>query len=610
MGERCKFYATCWASIVFSWIPLGLAQDAVGPSRTTAPSVQYGQGFQDIAPSPAPGKPGTIQTLPKVEPPEGASRAREAIITSELKGLVFVEKEDQIKGEGLSGVQGVVATSGLLQEPVFAERMKKFFGKPVTLGGLDEITREVINYFREQGFPVVNVIVPQQTVKDGVIQILAIEARVGRVKVENARWFRPDNVRQEVNLREGDKIDANQLQDDMNWLNTNPFRTVDLKFEPGEQEGTTDLVIDVKDRLPLRVYTTYDNYGIDLTGKNRQSLGMNLGNLFSLDQQAGFQYTTSWLDLFNSMNAYSGSYLIPLPWRNSLMVYGSYTKSDAQQPGGLNLQGDSWQMSCRYNVPLPTLDPVSHSFYAGLDFKQSSNAALIFNTDFTSALTSSPGNGLSPFSIFQFTAGYTANIPDDLGLTSFELGGFYSPGGVSGWNNTAQFQLNTLNSCASYVYGKFNLNRTFVLPYKFTLSGNFNAQLASTALMPTEQYGLGGYNTVRGYDERCGNGENAYVFNTELRTPPGSIFKIFGNQEVDDTIQFLAFFDYGFTGNIKPPSDSTTQQQFWLMSVGPGLRYNIDRFVSVRFDWGFQLHQAPVNSVTGSRAELSVTAAY
>ena len=127
--------------------------------------------------------------------------------------------------------------------------------------------------------------------------------------------------------------------------------------------------------------------------------------------------------------------------------------------------------------------------------------------------------------------------------------------------------------------------------------------------MPTEQYGLGGYNTVRGYDERSANGDNAYVFNTELRTPPGSIFKIFGNQEVDDSIQFLAFFDYGFVGNIQPVPGSLEQTVF-LMSIGPGVRYNIDRFVSVRFDWGFQLHQAPIGSVTGSRAELSVTAAY
>ena len=606
MGERSRVLPIYGILLLMAAESLGQLPDELGPSRDAPPSVQFGQGFQDIAPSPAPGRPGTVQTLPKVEPPEGASKAREAIITAELKGLVFVEREEQIKTEGVPGVQGVVASSELLQRPAFAEVMRPFFGKAVTLGGLDDITRAVINYFRKQGFPVVNVVVPQQTVKDGVIQILAIEAKVGRVKVENARWFRPDNIRKEVNLREGDKIDANQLQDDMNWLNTNPFRTADLKFEPGEQDATTDLVIDVQDRLPFRVYTTYDNYGIDLTGKNRQSLGFNLGNMFSLDQQAGFQYTTSWKDLFTAMNAYSGSYLIPLPWRNTLTIFGSYTDSQANTAPNQSFQGDSWQVSGRYNIPLPTLDPVSHAFYAGLDFKQSSNAFLIFNT----AVPTGQGSGLAPFSIFQLTAGYNANVPDDLGLTSFEVGGFYSPGGVTGWNSTSQFQQVVANSSASYGYGKFNLNRTFVLPYKFTISGNFNGQLASAPLMPTEQYGLGGYNTVRGYDERAANGENAYVFNTELRTPPGSIFKIFGNQEVDDSIQFLAFFDYGFTGNIKPPSGSTTQQDFWLMSVGPGLRYNIDRFVSVRFDWGFQLHRAPIGSVTGSRAELSVTAAY
>lgn len=580
-------------------------QDDFLPSRSTAPSVKYGQGFQDIAPSPAPGKPGSVQNIPKVEQPEGSVRSREAVITSELKGLVFVENESQIKTEGISGIQGISASSELLKKTEFADRMKRFLGKPVTLGSLDEITREVINYFREQGFPVVNVVVPQQTVKDGVIQILAIEAKVGRVKVEGARWFRPLNIRKEVNLREGDKIDANQLQDDVSWLNTNPFRSVDLKFEPGENEGTTDLVIDVKDRFPLRVYTTFDNYGIDLTGKNRQSLGLNLGNIFSLDHQAGFQYTTSWKDIFHSMNAYSGSYMIPFPWRNSLNIFGSYTQSQSETQPGQSLQGDSWQMSGRYDIPLPTLDPVSHSCFAGLDFKQSSNAFLIYGEN----VSTGSGSGLAPFNVFQLNAGYDASIPDEFGLSSFELAGYYSPGGVTGWNSTSQFQQVVPNSSASYVYGKFNFNRTFILPYKFTASGNFNGQWASSPLMPTEQYGIGGYNTVRGYDERSANGDNGYVMSFELRSPPGSIFKIFGDQTVDDSFQLLGFFDYGYIDNIKPLAGEP-QAVVYLMSVGPGLRYNIDRFVSVRFDWGFQLHQAPIGSVTGSRAELSATIAY
>ena len=103
MGERCRNLPIYGMLLLVAAESLGQVSDDVAPRRDAPPSVQFGQGFQDIAPSPAPGKPGTVQTLPKVEPPEGAQRGREAVIAAELKGLVFVEKESQIKGEGLTG---------------------------------------------------------------------------------------------------------------------------------------------------------------------------------------------------------------------------------------------------------------------------------------------------------------------------------------------------------------------------------------------------------------------------------------------------------------------------------------------------------------------------
>jgi len=51
----------------------------------------------------------------------------------------------------------------------------------------------------------------------------------------------------------------------------------------------------------VRFFFTYDNYGIDLTGKNRLSTGFNFGNLFNMDQQVNFQYTTSTQSIFNSL---------------------------------------------------------------------------------------------------------------------------------------------------------------------------------------------------------------------------------------------------------------------------------------------------------------------
>jgi len=543
---------------------------------------------------------GRIKVEPKVESPEGGE-AKEAVVTAEVKALVFVDNGEAVKADGVPGASGVITGISILQQEDFREKLQPYLGKPATMATLNKISRDVIDYYRREGFPVVNVVVPRQTVRDGVIQLVVTEAKVGKVIVEGAKWFNPDKFKNEVSLREGDTVDGDQLQEDVRWLNTNPFRSTDLAFQPGEAPGTTDVILEVNDRMPLRFFFTYDNYGIDLTGKNRLSTGFNFGNLFNLDQQLNFQYTTTTQEIFNSLNAYSGSWIVPFPWRNYLTVYGAYAGSQAEIAPNNTLKGDSWQVSARYNAPLPMIFEYTHEVYGGFDFKQSSNSLLIFNTPIQG------GGGFGLYNVFQLTAGYSGNIPDPIGSTSFEVAGFYSPGGLGTLNDQDTYSQIRANADPDYGYGKLNFKRGFLLPLNFSLTGAFNGQITTSNLMPTEQYGLGGYNTVRGYDERVANGDNAWVINLEFWTPPGSIFKIFGNQEVEDRIQFLAFWDYGFVGYEQPQPG---QVNSWLMSVGPGLRYNIDRYVSVQFDWGFQLHQAPPGTKVGNRAELSATIAY
>ena len=589
------------------WPLYGLAQEGDSseyalpyPTRSQGPSVEFGQGFQSVAPSmPRPAE-GRIKVEPKVESPEGGE-AKEAVVTAEVKALVFVESGEAVKADGVPGASGVITGIKTLQQDEFREKLTPFLGKPATMATLNKISRDVIDYYRREGFPVVNVVVPRQTVRDGVIQFVVTEAKVGKVIVEGAKWFNPDKFKDEVSLREGETVDGDQLQEDVRWLNTNPFRSTDLAFQPGEAPGTTDVILEVNDRMPLRFFFTYDNYGIDLTGKNRLSTGFNFGNLFNLDQQLNFQYTTSTQEIFNSLNAYSASWIVPFPWRNYLTIYGAYAGSQAEIAPNNTLKGDSWQVSARYNAPLPMIFEYTHEVYGGFDFKQSSNSLLIFNTPIQG------GGGFGLYNVFQLTAGYSGNIPDPIGSTSFEVAGFYSPGGLGTLNDQDTYSQIRTNADPDYGYGKLNLKRGFVLPLNFSLTGAFNGQITTSNLMPTEQYGLGGYNTVRGYDERVANGDNAWVVNVEFRTPPGSIAKIFDNQEIQDRIQFLGFFDYGFVGfNNAQPGQSST----YLMGVGPGLRYNIDRFLSIQFDWGFQLMKTPPGSKVGNRAELSVTAAY
>ena len=108
------------------------------------------------------------------------------------------------------------------------------------------------------------------------------------------------------------------------------------------------------------------------------------------------------------------------------------------------------------------------------------------------------------------------------------------------------------------------------------------AQIGSGNLVPSEQLGVGGYSTVRGYDEREANGDRGFVVNTELRTPAMALLGRFPKWKVDDQLQFLAFMDYGVTSeNIDPAPNSGSETTSHLHSVGGGFRYTISRYLSV-----------------------------
>ena len=93
------------------------------------------------------------------------------------------------------------------------------------------------------------------------------------------------------------------------------------------------------------------------------------------------------------------------------------------------------------------------------------------------------------------------------------------------------------------------------------------------------------------------------------------IGQIFGEGDFPDQLVVLGFFDYGQV--LQENSDTTTSVNWHLMSIGPGLRYSIGPYFTARFDWGFQLQQAPPGTTGGvggragtSQAVVSATLAY
>ena len=155
--------------------------------------------------------------------------------------------------------------------------MSAYIGQPLTFKGLTEITSKVSAFYKQANHPLVDVIAPEQDVTSGVVQIVVNEFRVGEVRVKGNRWFSDGVVSAPITLQHGDTVDSQKLLNQLEIANANPFRRVDLVYQPATQPGYTDLVLNTRDRFPFTAYTGFDNSGNPATGRSRWNLGATSG---------------------------------------------------------------------------------------------------------------------------------------------------------------------------------------------------------------------------------------------------------------------------------------------------------------------------------------------
>jgi hemolysin activation/secretion protein len=537
-------------------------------------------------------------------PPAPAPRAKEDAtpLLDRLSGLVFVAKPSEVVTTGMR-VKGVVIKDVPVPDPrAFDQLTAKYIGTKLTHGDLNRLVRDVIFYYRGHDRPVVDVFVPEQDIASGTVQLVVLEGRIGQVRVTGNRWLPASQISDSISLPAGGVIRSSELQDDLDWLNENPFHTTDLVYHPGQTLGATDLELQTKDRFPARFYLGYDDTGNAETGFDRYEAGVNWGDAFGLGQQLNYQYSTSGNG--DSLRAHAGSYVIPLPWHNTVTFFGSYVDTKGLLPPLIGITGRSYQISGRYGVPLPTIrdgaDRITYkeTISAGFDYK--------YNKD-SLEFGGLPAGG-TLYDIDQFVVSYNGAETDPFGQTTLDNELYLSPGSWGGNNNDSAFNQTHTGATSDYAYDTLTLERLTRLPGDWSLILRGTLQQSSANLPPSEQLEFGGYNSVRGYDQDEVNADEGYIFSTEVRTPTLSVGNLFHRPWLQDQLQLVAFWDYGSASNhdLLPGERNETS----LSSVGAGVRYTLNTYLSVRFDYGYQLHSTGLDTDHGSRSDLGIVLSY
>jgi len=524
----------------------------------------------------------------------------EEIILDELKQIVFLSDATQLDRVQLEGGK----TSNLSDYPdLNTEGMRGivelFVGLPVSQESLQRLRYSLKIMLGQDGRPFSLVYTPPQDITDGTVQIVIQLSSVGAVRIEGTDYFSEQSYLSRLKVEPNGDLDAAAIRTAIDRINQNAFRSAALRVEKGSEPGTTDVVLQVKERRPYRVFVGYNNTGSVTTTEDRMFAGFTLGNVFGLAHQMTLQATTDIEAKYSK--SVSGNYSMDLPYNHTAVLFGAYSEIIGVPGSGFDQQGTSWQLGMNYSIPLPALSAsYSQNVELGFDYKSSDNNLELNLPPFIIPISDNLTH------VVQVRGQYRGTLQDAYGSTSFGAKLTYSPGDLARQNDDEAFSQSRAFAAAEYVYGNLDVSRTtnfkgFLQDWTWLVRGEL--QISDTNLLGSEQYSAGGSYSVRGYSEGEVVGDNAFFVSQELQFPAIQTTVRLPGYKKPGILRFFVFEDYAKTWNT---DKLVGENAFFLHSVGAGLRYQVAQNFTLNAAHGWQLRDSG-SSDTGDNRRMHIS---
>lgn len=459
------------------------------------------------------------------------------------------------------------------------ERLKTVV-KPYTGDGKDFATIQqavaaIYDAYNAAGYQTVKVVIPEQEMKDGIVRLQVIESRLTTVVVQGNRFFSTRNILNSIPAaRKGMVPNSNDISENLRIANENFAKQTQVTFRPGDKEGEVEGVARVTDKESGRFITMLDNTGTTETGRARLGVVYQNTNVMDRDHQAMVMYQTSPQHL-SRVKVFSAQYRIPLyDWDSYLDFGGGYSSVNS---GTINTAAGNYSVAGsgrNYNLRLTRLLPRIATYDQRLGFGFDSRR---FNNDVKFAGTSMslvPSIEVHPLSLVYQGALRDAGQSWDVTVSYVKNRPYGTLGNAAAFSQP--FQRYRANPY--YSLWRLGVNYGYVFASEWATRIQFSGQQTRDALVPGEQFGAGGVESVRGFNEREQSNDIGRRASMEILTPGKS-----GPEGGWLTgAKGAVFYDWAtLKRNLPLPGEAVTST---LSSAGVGLRFALGKQGSAKLD--------------------------
>jgi len=435
-----------------------------------------------------------------------------------------------------------------------------------TVATLNELISELTTYYRDRGYILARVIIPEQSTASGVVQLRLIAGTLHSVAVTGESAYSAETLTVPFLQQIGEPLVRSSLEGALIQLSDYPGVDLTTALAPGAEPGTTQLNLRVLDEKPVAASAVFDNFGSSDTGRFRFTVAGQYRNPTDHADLLSGSVRTS-LFAADSVAA-QVDYRIPVPnlalpgpaiiWQDTDIGVG-YSLTRFRVSGefdALNLEGgsDQFYLNTSRKLSYDRRQRLTADLRLSKSLSDVKQNSAILNDDNLTSLAA----GLR----WESTDAFLGGGRTMLGTTVTQgLGGFL--GGLSGSGDPASSRDGASGDFAGGVYTVFSANAERLQSYSgqfLSLEGTL--QWSNDLLTSAEQIGFGGQETVRGYPESSFSADSAVILNLEYFGLSESV----GTSLPMSNIKLAAFWDmaWGWRNDAFPSEDETPS----AMSVG------------------------------------------
>ena len=424
-----------------------------------------------------------------------------------------------------------------------------FVGRHVNTEALQRLRRRLTQLYVDAGYINSGVILPDQTITDGVITLQVVEGALTQVNVTGLRHLQPGYVRDRV-LPIDTPLRLEQIEDRLQLLNQNRLiERLNGQLTPGDRPGESVLTLDVEERQPYNLSFSINNHRAPSVGSLQGELFAAHWNLSGWGDALELNYRKT-----EGLDDIRVSYSIPLSAHDTrLGVEYQYSDSNVVEEPFNQLDIESQSSNFTVSLSHPLFKTVNRSLTLGMELEKRRSETSLLGRAFS--FSQGVDQGESRLTVLRLRSDWVDRGENQViairntlswGLDAFEATdtGTEPDGEFFAWLGQLQWAR------------RFKDNQQLLF--------RTDVQLASDALLPLEQFAVGGASSVRGYRENQLVRDNGWISSIELRLP------VRRNETGQNTLQLALFADYGRAWN----KDRDTPQPNSISSAGLGLRWN------------------------------------